>query len=76
MADVMLVGHCGPDAIILKTVVQRPLRVAVCVLWFVVFVVLVKTFVALCAGAFGVEEAIWWMPPPILQTFPWHLPLR
>lgn len=25
MADVMLVGHCGPDAIMLKTVVQRAL---------------------------------------------------
>ncbi|MAB83565.1 MAG: response regulator [Phycisphaerae bacterium] len=23
MADVMLVGHCGPDAIMLRTVVQR-----------------------------------------------------
>jgi len=25
MADVMLVGHCGPDAIMLKTVAQRAL---------------------------------------------------
>jgi len=25
MVDVMLVGHCGPDAIMLKTVVQRAL---------------------------------------------------
>ncbi len=25
MTDVMLVGHCGPDAIMLKTVVQRAL---------------------------------------------------
>ena len=25
MPDVMLVGHCGPDAIMLKTVVQRAL---------------------------------------------------
>ncbi len=25
MPDVMLVGHCGPDAIMLKTVVQRTL---------------------------------------------------
>ena len=29
MADVMLVGHCGPDAIMLKTVVQRALPGAV-----------------------------------------------